>query len=370
MNKIEIKNILKVNQPIGTYLVGVMKASDLLKVTDKNPRKYNQVLDNYAGIQRELNDKKIKHLKEFIKTKDATFPNTIIVALNPDKYQYHEKDKTLFIDEDKRSLSIIDGQHRLASFKDEVNIGKDFELIVSFFLGPDVEEQAYLFSIINMTQKKLNPSLMRDLTELFTITTPEKLAHNLASSFNKEKNGPWTDMIKMLGKNDRSKGIISQYTFTKSIIELIYNDEKYSYKVRDFLKINKNERLKLKDLNEIKLDPKRYIFWDFYINEEDNKIFNILNDYFLSLKEIYTDQWCNDQYILSKTTGYNAFMKLLADLFNISISKREKLNKDFFKVYLTKIESSLKELKSTNYNPGAQGEGKLYSDLKKIIYKK
>ncbi|UZE93714.1 MAG: DGQHR domain-containing protein [Candidatus Pacearchaeota archaeon] len=358
-----IKKLIKIKQPMGDFLVGVMKAKDLLKITKANPRHYNEELDTYAGIQREINDKKIKQLKKFIMTSDATFPNTIIGALKPDKFDFDGKKSTLKIEKNPESFAVIDGQHRLASFKNESLISNDFDLIVSFFLGLDLEEQAYLFSIINMTQKKLNPSLVQDLTELFTIITPEKLAHNLATVFNNEKKSPWFKKIKMLGKNVGSyKGVLSQYTFTKGITELIADVERY-YEIRDILKNNK----KRKSLESLKMDSEKYVLWKHYINEEDNFIYKLLNVYFITIKKVFQKEWGNKNYILTKTTGYNAFMRLLRDLHKKAENQKCEMTEEFFEKYLKIIKRKIKPLISKYYNPGKQGENRLYEALKKAL---
>lgn len=357
---IKLKNVMEVRQPIGRFLVGVMKASDLVRITHQNTRKYNQELDDYVGIQREVIPNKIKQLKKFIHTADATFPNTVIGTLKPGRFDYDTKTKTLCIDSSSDSFAVIDGQHRLASFDDEVKLSEDFDIVVTFYLGLDMEEQAYLFSIINMTQTRLSPSLAQDLTELFTITTTEKLAHTLAKIFNTDKNGPWFNKIKMLGKHDAPyKGILSQYTFTKGITGLIADSSLY-YDIRNILKVNKNNR---KFLEKLEIDEDKYILWRYYVAEEDKVIYTLLKNFFDSIRETFSTEWGGEDYILTKTTGYLAFMRLFRYLYNSKNGKIKELNKSFFKAYLKKIKPNLKKLNSTNYQSGVDGENKLYKDL-------
>jgi len=361
---LKIENIIQVKQPMDTYLIGIVKASELLQITHPNPRKYNEELYEYTGIQREIIDEKINQLKKFIKTSDATFPNTIIGTLNPNKFIYDEENNLLKIEKDKHSFAVIDGQHRLASFKGEGQLSENFDLIVTFFLGLDLEEQAYLFSIINMTQRKLNPSLVQDLTELFTITTPEKFTHNLAKIFNNEKESPWYHKIKMLGKDiSIYKGTLSQYSFTTGILNLIYDKKKY-YPIRNILKISDNQREKL---NEIKMDNDKFVFWDLYVNEKDPLIYEIFLAYFNAIKKTFPDEWGNKDFVLTKTTGYYAFMRLLRDLYKIARIKNIETKQEFYESYLESITDDIKELNSENYESGIKGETKLYRDLIKNI---
>lgn len=362
--RLKIKNLLQVKQPMNTYLVGVVKASDLLKITHHNPRKYNEELQEYIGIQREIIKDKISQLKKFINTSDAAFPNTIIGTLDPNKFTYDEKNNILDIEIDEHAFAVIDGQHRLASFKNEEKIAKDYDLIVTFFLGLDLEEQAYLFSIINMTQKRLNQSLVSDLTELFKITTPEKFAHNLAKIFNNEKDSPWYHKIKMLGKDVSTyKGTLSQYTFTKGILNLI-SDKKMYYPIRNILKNTNNKREELKSID---IDESKYVLWNLYINEKDNLIYKILIAYFNAIKAVFSNEWGNKDFILTKTTGYYAFMRLLRDLYKIGRNKNIETEQNFYQHYLTKIKDQIKPLISDNYPPGIKGENQLYKELVRSI---
>jgi len=365
--KLEIKNILEIKQPIGLFLIGVVKAKELLKISSPDPRRYNEELDEYIGIQREIDANKIEQLQKFIKTNDSTFPNCIIGTLSPDEYEYDNEKKVLHINENPQAFSIIDGQHRLASFYHEEAISEKYDLIVAFFMGLDLEMQAYLFSIINMTQKKLNPSLMQDLTELFTITTPEKFAHILAKAFNEKESSPWHKQIKMLGKKEeRYSGIISQYTFTKGIVNLI-TDTKMYYDIRDILKRTKNNR---KKLSLIRMDKDKYIFWNDYINGNDKNIYQILKTYFLSIKETFPEQWCNKEYILNKSTGYAALMRFLKYLYCKADESSETLNMEFFVDIFKKVKGSLRVFESRTYPPGkARGEDKLYADLVEAVKK-
>ena len=360
---ITIENILEVRQPVGLFLLGRVKASQLLKITHSDPRRYNQELDDYVGIQREIDEKKIKQLREFINTSDAAMPNSIIGTLKPDKYEYVSGPKILKIEENSDSFAIIDGQHRLASFSYQ-KIAENFEIIVTFFVELDIEMQAYLFSIINMNQKKLNPSLMQDLTELFTITTPDKLAHNLAKAFNKKENSPWNKQIKMLGtREDAYAGIISQYTFTREIVNLTADTRLY-YRIRDILKKTKNQR---KYLNDIEMPIGKHVLWKFYVEENDHGIYTMLETYFNSIKNAFPLEWCNKDFILSKTTGYIAFMNFFRQLYLKAVQEKRKLDVSFFDAYIGKIGKVTARLDSTNYPPGKEGEKKLYDDLLKVI---
>jgi DGQHR domain-containing protein len=361
---IKINNVIEVEQPLGTFLVAKMKASELLKISYRDERTFNKDLSRYTGTQRSLKPSKLKSIKEFIETRDATFPNTIIGTLS-DASLYDYTNGVLEIvvsdDIDEKAFQVIDGQHRLWAFQDSP-VAEDFDLLVSFFLNADVEDQAYIFSIINTTQTKLEPSLVSDLTELSKITTPENCVHSIAKVFNNRINSPWRNSIKMLGKKDitSSNGIISQYSFNKSILRYIYNSNN-STAIRNILIDSKNNRLKLES---IKINIEEFIFWNYYKNSEEEKIYKILEAYFNSLKDVFPNKWCNPTSILCKTSGYDAFMRLFRDFYNYCNGDFNTLiNKDFYMNIMLKNLQNV-DIDADSNKLGAAGAASLYKMLK------
>jgi len=372
MNKISFKKegavkieVLAVKQPIGTFYVGVVRANDAVAICSAKERKKDEQdeLERYIGMQRPLNPQRVKEIKKYVKTWDASFPNSVIIAVNPGYYFFEKENNIMYIKRDKNSANIIDGQHRLAGF-DEKN-GEGFYIILAIFPELELEEQAYLFSVINTKMTRINPSLARDLYAFATINTPEKLTHNIAKTFNQDVNNPWYQKIKMLGKKERrADPILSQSAFTKEIIGLIC-DKEDSYEIRDILKRNKNDRTSLKNFYN-KTEAKKFILWEPFINGEDKFIYTVLKDYFLAIFEVYKNDWNNPSKILIKTTGYIALMKIFRILYTKGF-KEGNLTKNFFKSNFERAKESgkVKEFISTNYNPGGMGERNLAQDLLK-----
>ena len=356
---IKIK-IIPVSQPIGVFYVGVAKASDVIKICSANAR--HKTVESYIGIQRDLNKERVKEIKTYVKTWDASFPNSIILAINPDQY-FFDGDDVIFIKRDLESASIIDGQHRLAGFKEEE--GNNFDLILALFPDLELEEQAYLFSVINTKMTRINPSLSQDLYAFTTIPIPERLAHNIAIDFNKDIENPWYKKIKMLGKREeKEESVLSQSTFAKEILSLIC-DKSDSYEIRDKLKRNKNKRSSLSDFyNDRKSEE--HIFWNYFIKNEDKFIYTVLRDYFLSAYNNFKDDWDDSNKILIKTTGYTALMTVFKSLFKKGIEEKD-LTEDFFNKYFlkAKLSNKIKDLSSQNYNPGKMGEARLADDFLK-----
>ncbi len=304
---------IEVTQPIGTFYVGVIPARELVGICEADVRRLSErarkgiargdVFAEYMGIQRHLNPYRVREIRSYVQTIDASFPNTIILAVSSDDVRI--EDSYIHVRKEPGVATIIDGQHRLAGFYDG-GASSQFDLIVTIFLDMEREGQAYLFSTINTKQTRINPSLAKDLLEFSSIETPEKVSHNITKAFNTEKGGPWFRKIKMLGNKDElASGVITQHSFTKQIIDLIYDDAVHN-EVRSALKEHRGKRQMLSRV--VAVDISKYPFWELYVGHHDDAIYKILRNYFQAFMEVYPRKWGNPEYILSKTTGYRALM--------------------------------------------------------------
>lgn len=113
-------------------------------------------------------------------------------------------------------IEIIDGQHRLFAFDEQID--EDYELPVVAFHGLDISWQAYLFWTINIKPKRINPSLAFDLYPL--LRTEEWLdrfeghkvyrearSQELVESLWSFKKSSWYQRINMLGESGSSAGV-------------------------------------------------------------------------------------------------------------------------------------------------------------------
>jgi DGQHR domain-containing protein len=160
---IEVK-CLEVNQPIGTFYIGVIGWKDLLLISFADIRRLGdeRTLDNYLGIQRELSPKRVEELKQYVNTVDATFPTSVILAVESDTAEFNPKRNVMKILADREVAKIIDGQHRIKGLEG-FNGDKDFEVNVTIFINMEIEDQAMVFATINLAQTKVNKSLVYDL---------------------------------------------------------------------------------------------------------------------------------------------------------------------------------------------------------------
>lgn len=354
--------IIPVEQPIGIFYIGIALATEVIEICSAKERTKSEQddLEKYIGMQRPLNADRVEEIKKYVKTWDASFPNSIILAVNPDCY-FFEND-FIYIKRSKESANIIDGQHRLAGFTNKYE--GEFEIILSLFPELEMEEQAYLFSVINTRMTRINPSLAQDLLEFSTINTPEKLAHNIAKTFNEDDSSPWYGKIKMLGRKEVGQidPVLSQSTFTREIMNLIC-DRANTYTIRDELKKSGNNREVLKDFYDEKT-KNRFILWEPFVDNADKFIFTVLKDFFSSVKELYSEDWEDKSKILTKTTGYTALMRVFDKLVRKGLQEKN-LTKNYFLSRFKQAKESgrVRDFTSDNYNPGSMGERNLTRDF-------
>ena len=106
-------NAIQVTQPIGEFYIGVMDAKDLVAISYSDVRKMKREVEDYLGIQRELKKTREKEIREYINTLDATFPNSIIVAIKGKYVTFEDGQMVLTFDEFEKAR--CSGQVKLAT---------------------------------------------------------------------------------------------------------------------------------------------------------------------------------------------------------------------------------------------------------------
>ena len=235
--RIEI-DALRVTQPIGDLFVASIAHDILCKISYFDVRRVLQEqrdVERYLGIQRPLNEKRVTELEKYVNFLDATFPSSVILAIDDEYAEFDQARNKLVlsnskIGEDKPSIAIaelarvLDGQHRiagLAKFR-----GTAFGLPVTIFIGSDIADQAYIFSTVNLEQTKVSKSLAYDLFELAKTRSPQKTCHNIAVALDRDDKSPFFQRIKRLGfaTLDRKFETLTQATFVEGLIPLISSD--------------------------------------------------------------------------------------------------------------------------------------------------
>lgn len=124
-------------------------------------------------------------------------------------------------------LEIVDGQHRIFSVDALDDLDDEYEVPVIFFNGLTQAWQAYLFWVINVEPKKINPSLAFDLyPELRSQSWLERgegikiyqehRAQEITEALWRHESSAWRDRIELFG--NRIDGHVSNAAFIRSLM--------------------------------------------------------------------------------------------------------------------------------------------------------
>lgn len=333
--------VIKVKQPIASFYIAKINSSDLLSMSSVD-RRHIVNDDEILGIQRELKPEKVRQIKKYLSTIEATFPNSIIVNVKEEDVDYVDENE-IRLRRKEDTFTIIDGQHRLAGF--EGYNGREFELIVTIFIGLSINQQAEIFSTINSQQTKVDPSLNVSLVLSDPHFTPKKMIVEIAQSFNFDKESPWYNNIKKTsGNSDGNDGLITLAAFSKPLFDLTFPENDW-YLIKNALSNNPQKPDFDFDAN-YKIE--RYPFWFFYKKRDSASVYKILWNYFKVLQSLLEDDWLNQESLLNKTTGYNAMIHLFKDLVPLCIDERS-FNYSFLLQLLDPIKALNGSITSSNY---------------------
>lgn len=213
-----------------------------------------------GGFQRMLKKKRIEAIAKGYLKNNETFPNNVIIALEPklyfDENNFWGQDGLKLYDE-YNSLFIIDGQHRFFSLKAS---GKDRHVLITFVFYKDKTDKAILkmyetFYEINKKQEKVDASLGFILK---------------AKIYKKSDEAFWFDVLKKL--NDSSGFFKNKISFKEK--QLRYKDEKNILSV-----IKYGGLLKLNNIVK-KIEGLNYFYSDKTVEENKKFASNLLNNYF------------------------------------------------------------------------------------------
>lgn len=364
--------VLPVEQPIGKFYVGVMKADDILRVSYADMRSIEAELDGYIGIQRQLKSDRVKEISEFVSSIDATFPTSVVLSVPGScaevlptgelKISEGFNEETGELIPLAETASILDGQHRVEGLK-QAGI-KDFDVPVSIFIDADIADQAYIFATVNLAQTKVNTSLVYDLLDYAKSRSPQKTAHNIAVAFDRFEDSPFHKTIKRLGTATpgRSGETLAQATVVNGIIPLISKnpkDDQYKMakKIGWFSKLESStfEQTPLREL---------------WIKEKDGDIAKILIEYFKAVAERWPIAWGSREKgnILPRTNGYIALIRLFKNIYTkerfMLTDQNWIVDKSVYSEYFAKSTLKDEDFTIENFKPGTSGSAALYNRLR------
>ncbi|MFB0584120.1 DGQHR domain-containing protein [Aeromonas salmonicida] len=359
---------VKVKQPFGDFYITSIPARLLVKVCYSFAAQYGE--DVLSGVQRGINDNRVKNIASFCSTKDAMFPTSVILSANldangelTDSPWYIDDESNLVIPSDMQNASIVDGQHRIEGIKKAIDNGDldpDFDLVCTIYFELPAPKQAEVFATINFNQQKVDKSLAYQLFgyDLDSVESkywsPDTLAIYLTRLLDKEDNSPLKGRIDfgmkkldLSRKNDRDEEsdidwYISTSTMVQGITSLISTnvpkDRYYLHKKR----LLKKDRSILGDISS--KAPLR----DEYINNRDGQLYDLIREYL---------NYCNikfwslpDAVFMRKTIGIQALFDLLKYITRDMVNRGLEISFDIVKGYLEKINPEALARLNINYS--------------------
>jgi len=349
---------IEVRQPIGTFYVAAMEWRELIDIAWADIRHLeNRQLDEYLGIERPLKEDRVKELTEYVRTVDATFPTSIIVAVESRHAQFDEPHAVMTLPRVDNVAKIIDGQHRIAGLKTLPGDVK-FMVNVTIFVEMDIADQANVFATINLAQTKVSRSLVYDLYSYTKARSPQKTCHDIARLMNKQTDGPFENRIKRLGSV--TPGIqgetLTQAAFVDRLLGYVSDKP---MRDRDLLKrgqaipVTPGDRLR------------ELIFREMFRLEQDQDIALVLWHFFGAVRHRWPDGWGRVEQgnILNRTTGFAALMRFLRPAYNAFGKPGAVPPRSHFDELFARIRLGDHQFTPERYAPGGTGEAALAREL-------
>ncbi len=351
---------LEVSQPRGPIYVGSMLFSQVLSISFADVRRIEaRDIERYIGIQRTLDMKRVEELRKFVRTQDASFPTSVLLAVAEKDVFYDTANGIMRVKKSQDVASIIDGQHRIAGL---VNYkGETFQLNVALLVDVDIEDQAHLFATINLNQTKVNRSLAYDLYEFATKRSPQKTCHNIAKLLNLREGSPFYGRVKILGRaTGKGKEYITQAAIVERIIFHISKDVIQTIEDRDF--IRRGHPL-ARATHEQEL--KGLYFRNMFIDGRDEDIALVVWNFFGAVAAKWSVAWNSSEEgsVLNRSLGFYALSRLLAKIYIDMDRFGEVPEISEFEAYLNRSTLRDRDFTKANYVPGTGGESKLYRDF-------
>lgn len=347
---------IQIEQPIGTMFMGAMNASDVYNISQSYIRNTNN-----DGIQRVLNEPRVRSIAAYCEDPDAIFPTPIILSGKSEFVQidFH-KNELIFLEKEIKKgnrFSVVDGQHRLEGIKKSKK--EDYFILPVIIIFDTTNEQdAYLFSTINGNQQPVPKSLVYDLFDTSSERSVEKSCNYIVRSLNSTEGSPLYKKIKLLGvtSSDAPNARVSQATIIRNLIPYISKDSSKD-----------NLALKLENSLE-ELDSERYIFRELFIESEDSTIYQTLFNYFKAFNLVIDKKFNDDktQVFFEKTIGMTSKIWTLRPIY----IKARNIN-DFRTSFFVKELSGIMQEYKRNFGDSITSDiyGSSDGDAKKLYYR-
>lgn len=366
---------IRICQPLGTFFVAAIDSKILRQITYSDVRKLSgdREVDNYLGIQREVDPKRVKDLEKYVNTVDACFPTSVILhvpeacaTFNPERNTLklstlHDSDGNPIIDR-VNIAKVLDGQHRIEGLRALKE--SPFDINVSIFVEMDIADQAYLFSTVNLAQTKVKKSLVYDLFEYARSRSPQKSTHSIAVALDRARSSPFHNRIKRLGSATpgRSGETLTQATFVESLLALISKDPVAD---RDLYKRGKIPP------KATGVEADTLVFRNLFLEEQDERIADILLAYFEAVRERWPTAWSDTTsagYMLGRTNGFKGLMRFLRLAYKHALQVENPTLPATYKKLFDKCSMQDADFVVKEFLPGTAGEAALFNRLRQEIF--
>jgi DGQHR domain-containing protein len=372
-DKIEISfECLRARQPIGDIFIATMSHKLLRRLTYFDVRRVlreERDVERYLGVQRPIDDKRLNQLSAYVNLIDASFPSSVIIALEEDYVEYDAETRMMMVRNYRvgetepstpisKTARVLDGQHRIAgldSFK-----GDAFDLSVTVFVGADIADQAHIFATVNIEQTKVNKSLVYDLYELSRSRSPQKTCHNIVVALDRDKDSPFYRRIKRLGlaTDGRVFEPVTQSTLVEGLIGYISADPRGD---RD--KLLRGRALEKAYGDDLYKRPLRNLF----VDGKDLEIIQIVYNYFQAVRTRWPEAWDyrGQGSMLNRTNGVKALLRFFRFAYAKVAAPGDPVSAQrFLDLVFRGIPLDNKDFVTDNFVPGTSGEARLFRVLR------
>ena len=382
---------IRVEQTIGVFYAAAIPAGKLLEVCYSDKLRAVRRGDSYIldGSQRLVNEPRLQDIGRYIDSRDAAFPNAIILAANYSPvYGLIEEDEdirwriepsddddclSLVVPQNRKLAPIIDGQHRLFGFSHADKRHLNMPVLCSIFLDLPRPYQAYLFATINSTQKQVDRSQTYELfgynidEESAEYWSPEKLAVFLTRKLNTNPESPLYDRVRVAAENDfatsrseaksQDRWMVSTATVVDGIVRLISTSPR---KDADALRTGDRKRDRTSLIPERRdASPLRSL----YIDTRDKVLLNAVENFFRVVVGAEGSELPSDSYLV-KTVGFQALFDTLRVLASDALEA-----KDFSVDWFASRLGSLVEV-DFSHEAFRQASGQGRSLIRRVILRK
>lgn len=161
------------------YLQKIIQHSEICYIGKLDPRELVRVatkveMSEVQDAQRPLNKKRVQDISKYVSEENGILPNTLTLATKDNSFEikYDSDTHFYYIDFPSESnefnafqdkIDVMDGQHRLYSFQDDLcRLGTDtqFELGFTLYDKPTLAQRRKIFISCNEKQEKVSGNLL------------------------------------------------------------------------------------------------------------------------------------------------------------------------------------------------------------------